>query len=101
MINFSQIYEGWRNKLIPPSDMRLTIQNVRHERLAICAECPLHSKNHDVPLRPDDHCTECGCNLEAKTSCLSCKCPKDKCMDVVASIEEENQLKASAYGQER
>jgi hypothetical protein len=63
MINFSQIYEGWRNKLIPPADMKDMIQQVSKERVTICNDCPFHSKNHSTPLRPDAHCTDCGCNL--------------------------------------
>ena len=93
MINFKQIYEGYKNLLIPSSDMKVTISNVRHERLAICAECPLHSKFHKTPLRMDEHCTECGCNLEAKTSCLSCACPKEKWLALIDTMEEEDILK--------
>lgn len=97
MINFSQIYEGWRNKLVPPADMKQTIQQVSKERLSICNNCPFHSKNHKTPLRPDAHCTDCGCNLEAKTACLSCSCPQDKWMAVVDDKQEE-QLKTIYNG---
>lgn len=93
MINFSQIYEGWRNKLVPPTDMKVLIHDVSEERLSICSKCPLHSKFHSTPLRPDNHCTDCGCNLDAKTSCLSCSCPQNKWGAVVPSPEEEDQLK--------
>ena len=92
MINFGQIYEGWRNKIIPPADMKDMIQQVSRERLSICDNCPLHSKNHKTPLRPDNHCTDCGCNLEAKAACLSCSCPQDKWLAVVDDKQEE-QLK--------
>lgn len=97
MINFSQIYEGWRNKLVPPADMKNTIQQVSQERLSICDKCPFHSKFHKTPLRPDAHCTDCGCNLEAKTACLSCSCPQDKWMAVVDDKQEE-QLKKDING---
>jgi hypothetical protein len=93
MINFSQVYEGWRNKLVPPAKMKKLIHNVSEERLAICSVCPFHSKNHKTPLRPDNHCTDCGCNLEAKTSCLSCSCPQDEWEAVMSNPEEEDQLK--------
>ena len=93
MINFGQIYEGWRNKLVPPTEMKVLIHDVSEERLAICSKCPLHSKFHSTPLRPDSHCTDCGCNLDAKTSCLSCSCPQDKWTSVMTSPEEEDQLK--------
>lgn len=97
MINFSQIYEGWRNKLVPPADMKQTIQQVSKERLSICSKCPFHSKNHKTPYRPDAHCVDCGCNLEAKSACLSCGCPQDKWMAVVDDKQEE-QLKQDING---
>ena len=97
MINFSQIYEGWRNKLIPPADMKDMIQQVSKERVTICNDCPFHSKNHKTPLRPDAHCTDCGCNLEAKSACLSCNCPQGKWLAVVDQ-EEEEQLKSNIDG---
>lgn len=93
MINFGQIYEGWRNKLVPPTDMKVLIHDVSQERLTICSTCPFHSKFHSTPLRPDNHCTDCGCNLEAKTACLSCSCPKGKWTEVMTNPEEEDQLK--------
>lgn len=93
MINFGQIYEGWRNKLVPPTEMKALIHDVSQERLTICSTCPLHSKFHSTPLRPDNHCTDCGCNLEAKTACLSCSCPKGKWLEVMTNPEEEDQLK--------
>lgn len=97
MINFSQIYEGWRNKLVPPADMKQTIQQVSSERVTICNGCPFHSKHHKTPLRPDAHCTDCGCNIEAKTACLSCSCPQDK-WDAVVDQNEEEQLKKQVNG---
>jgi hypothetical protein len=93
MSTFSQIYEGWRNKLVPPTEMKALIHDVSEERLAICSGCPLHSKFHKTPLRPDNHCTDCGCNLEAKTACLSCSCPQGKWKEVMANPDEEDQLK--------
>ena len=97
MINFSQIYEGWRNKLVPKKEMKKLIQNVSKERLSICNGCFFHSKNHKTPLRLDNHCTDCGCNLEAKTACLSCSCPQDEWTSVIANPEEEDQLKKDIY----
>lgn len=97
MINFSQIYEGWRNKLVPPADMKEMIQQVSNERVTICNGCPFHSKNHKTPLRPDAHCTDCGCNLEAKSACLSCSCPQDK-WDAVVNDKQEELLKNEING---
>jgi hypothetical protein len=96
MVNFLQVYEGWKNKLIPSSEMKELINKVSEERLALCNTCDHHSKFHDTSLRFDDHCTFCGCNLSAKVSCLSCECPiegKEKKWSAISSIEEEDNLK--------
>jgi hypothetical protein len=100
MINFKQVYEGWKNLLIPSSEMKETIAQVSLDRLSICNDCPKHSKNHKTN-RPDDHCTECGCMLAAKVACLSCMCPLRYWVPVVNTIEEEDKLKSKAYGEER
>ena len=76
-INVGEIYEGWKNKLLPDADMVEQIDLVGAERLAICDACPNHSNKHKT-VRPDAHCVSCGCTLSAKTKCLSCKCPIDK-----------------------
>ena len=69
-----KIYEGWRNHLIPPDKLKELIKRISDERLAICKNCPHNSKYHKT-LRPDKHCTICGCTLVAKAKCLSCDCP--------------------------
>lgn len=99
MINFAHIYEGWRNKLIPPKELRETIEAVSKERLDICNGCEFHSKNHVTPLRPDDHCTNCGCNLDAKSKCLACACPINKWLALLDNYEEDQSLKKDAYEQ--
>ena len=96
-INFSQIYEGWKNNLFPAKDMRDYINTIGEERMAICESCEFISTKHKS-IRPDVHCTDCGCMLSAKTKCLSCACPKDKWSEVIASQEEEEQLKTEIHG---
>lgn len=54
--------------------MKEQIQKISGERMAICDQCPHHSKNHKT-IRLDAHCMSCGCTLSAKTACLSCSCP--------------------------
>lgn len=83
-----KIYEGWRNKLLPPEALKEAIKNAVEKRLAICEECPFHSKNHKT-MRPDAHCVSCGCTLSAKTACLSCSCPLDKWTEEVTNSEAE------------
>ncbi len=88
-MNFKQIYEGYKNLLVPSSEMKETIRSVSAERLVICNDCPFHSKHHNVPLRFDAHCTDCGCNLDAKSSCLSCSCPQNKWVALTTQDEED------------
>jgi hypothetical protein len=96
-INFSQIYEGWKNNLFPAKEMRSYIKQVGDERMAICEGCEFISTKHNSP-RPDVHCTNCGCTLAAKTKCLSCECPLKKWTAVVSSPEEEEKLKTEIHG---
>mgnify|MGYP003647635188 CR=1 FL=1 len=39
---FKQIYEGWKNMLVPPSEMKALIEQVSKDRLEICEACPKH-----------------------------------------------------------
>jgi hypothetical protein len=63
----------------------------------ICNKCSFNSENRKsrsgrfVTIRPDVHCTSCGCTLSAKTACLSCSCPKSFWMEVL-SEEQENDI---------
>lgn len=88
MIDFSKIYEGWRNELIPPAKLKKMIAKVAKERLAICSECPYNSKHHKT-MRPDVHCIICGCTLRAKVKCLSCDCPELKWLKVITEEQED------------
>lgn len=47
-----------------------------------CKGCEFNSTNAKInkgysTVRPDEHCTDCGCNLDWKTHCMDCSCPKD------------------------
>jgi hypothetical protein len=83
-----QIFEGWKNNIIPSKDLKDEIERVSNHRMSICNNCEHHSKNHKT-LRVDAHCTNCGCTLSAKTKCLSCKCPIDKWKEVLSEKEED------------
>ena len=76
-MSLSQIYEGWKNHLLPEERTKAFIEHVSEERNNICEGCEFHSKNHKS-IRPDAHCTNCGCTLSAKTKCLTCECPLKK-----------------------
>jgi hypothetical protein len=87
-LNISQIYEGWKNNLLPASDMKEEIELVSAERMAICEACDNHSNNHQTK-RPDAHCVSCGCTLSAKTKCLSCECPIFKWVAVLSDEQQD------------
>lgn len=79
--------------MIPDKRLKEQIEQTVNYRLAICDKCPFHSDNRPNynSLRPDKHCTDCGCTLSAKAACLSCSCPQNKWLPVVTK-EQENEL---------
>lgn len=79
-MSLGQIYEGWKNHLLPEERKKAYIEHVSQERLAICEACEEHSSNKEgyTSFRRDAHCTNCGCTLAAKTKCLTCECPLKK-----------------------
>lgn len=87
-MNLLQVYEGWRNYLFPPEELKKQIDRVAKERMKICSSCSYNSKFHKT-IRPDEHCTECGCPLVAKVRCLSCKCGVDKWQAELTEDQEE------------
>ena len=87
-MSLTQIYEGWKNKLLPEEKLKEQIDQVSEERMSICNECKFHSKNHKT-IRFDAHCVHCGCTLSAKTKCLSCACPTEKWRSVMTREQED------------
>ena len=94
-INVGEIYEGWKNKLLPDADMKEQIELVSAERMTICDSCVNHSKNHKT-VRPDAHCVSCGGTLSAKTKCLSCSCPINK-WTAVLNDDQQDKLEEEFY----
>mgnify|MGYP000297421914 FL=1 len=88
-MSLGQIYEGWKNHLLPEERNKAFIEYTSQSRTAICEQCDKHSSKHKS-VRPDAHCTECGCTLSAKTKCLTCECPLKKWM--AQQIPEENDV---------
>ena len=76
-MKLNKIVEGWKNHLIPKEEDKDFIELTSKERIKICEQCSFHSKNH-LTVRPDAHCTHCGCPLITKTKCLTCECPISK-----------------------
>ena len=85
-MSLGQIYEGWKNHLLPEERTKAFIEHVSNERLAICEACEEHSSKHST-IRLDAHCTNCGCTLSAKTKCLTCECPLKKWSATAMPIE--------------
>lgn len=96
----SQILEGWKNKILPDEDMKDFIENTSEKRMSICNECPFISTKRNASLigaiRPDVHCTDCGCTLSAKTRCLSCSCPQNKWVAEMSKKEEDDLKKGKS-----
>lgn len=92
-MNLHQLYEGWRNNIIPPAQLKKKIEAVSAQRMALCRQCDFHSNFHGT-IRPDEHCTKCGCTLSAKTRCMSCKCPlEDPEWEAVITEAVETKIK--------
>jgi hypothetical protein len=80
--------------MFPPKEMKAWIEKVSAQRMEICNSCPMISTKHSS-IRPDVHCTDCGCTLSAKTRCLSCSCPLPIPLweAVLESLDEEHIIK--------
>lgn len=92
-MKIAEIFEGWRNHLVPPEHLKEQIVQVSHERLEICARCEYNSRNapaHKWITNLYEHCLECGCPLVAKSKCLSCGCGYKKWVAVLTEEEEES-----------
>lgn len=75
--DFKGIMQGSFNSVFVNQE----IEKVAETRTTICDTCPWQSENkkRDNPdfktIRPDVHCTHCGCNLHMKTRSMSQTCP--------------------------
>ena len=63
-----QIAEGWGNYILNKEE------SLSKLRMEICHTCEHISTKHKTN-RPDIHCTECGCTLQAKTRSPESECP--------------------------
>jgi hypothetical protein len=83
--------EGWAHNLTPKQLLNQQVIDVSTERMSICNSCEEHSSNKKdyKTIRPDAHCTNCGCTLAAKTKCLTCECPLRKWMSAQTLTDNE------------
>lgn len=59
--------------------MKELIEKTYKERLQVCSNCEFFSKNAESKsIRPDDHCTKCGCTTVTKLKSLHSSCPINK-----------------------
>lgn len=81
--------------MIPQAQMKELIESVSENRMRICRGCDEFSENKKRKglsvLRVDEHCTNCGCVLSAKTRCLTCSCPLKKWIAVVSDKNKEDE----------
>lgn len=96
-LNWAHIYEGWRNKLFPPHEIRKLIQQTAINRYEICKGCPLNTKNMGEEWV--ERCSVCGCPLTALTRCLSCKC-SDKVpkWPAVLTVDQQEEINPDEEG---
>lgn len=99
----TQIFEGWRNDLLPPDNLKELIKKVGEERLAICRNCKAFDEKGEGCAIPGSHpCCHnkiivegnikgCGCPLKKKVKCLSCECPAKKWL-AVTTFEKEQEI---------
>ena len=87
-----EMYDGWKNLLIPEAKIKPYIDKISRNRNNICNTCEFNSKNDKtIHIRFDIHCKQCGCTLAAKTRSLTSSCPIGKWpSEVVEEKEEEN-----------
>lgn len=88
-IDFKGLMEGLKNSIFVKEE----IEKLAKERTDICKGCS-HNSDHQKQynnyktLRPDFHCTVCGCDLHMKTRCLACACPINKWLAQMTEDEE-------------
>lgn len=70
----ANVIQGWKNHLFPAEKLKEAINELSNRRMEICNECPFISTKHKT-MRPDVHCTKCGCTLAAKTKVFAEQCP--------------------------
>ena len=80
-MKLSEVYEGWRNDLIPPEHLKEVIKEVSSKRMKICKACIAYSPLGEGCTLPGtapccnnkivvDGEQGCGCPLKKKTKCL-------------------------------
>ncbi len=100
-MNFLEIFEGWKNDILPSERIKELIKQVSEERMAICKTCIAYDETGQgcsIPLSQPccnkhvkvNNISGCGCPLQKKTKCLSCKCPASKW--IALSTEEQDEL---------
>ena len=88
MSKLQEMYDGWKNLLIPATELKPHIEKIAATRLNICNTCEFDSNKLVTKVRFDRHCTHCGCTLAAKTRSLISACPIGKWTAAVK--DEEN-----------
>jgi hypothetical protein len=100
-MNFLEVFEGWKNDILPPERLKELIETISTERLTICTSCEAYDTTGSgcaMPGLPTPCCNKnikignhqgCGCPLQKKTKCLSCACPASKWLTISTAEQEE------------
>lgn len=93
--------KGVTQGLINSIFIKQEVERVAEERNNICLACEFHSDKNET-IRPDTHCTKCGCNLHIKQRAMGYGCEEgkwhpvtdEKTSDAISSIieNESNEL---------
>lgn len=88
-LNFKEVWEGWRNHLLPPEDLKEMIEKTSQERLSICQPCEFNTTPERIVNW--SRCQVCGCPLKQKSKSLHSECPKKK-WGAVLTKEEAHEI---------
>lgn len=88
MGKFKEIAEGWANRILKPEH----VERVARTRLNICNTCHWNSKFHKT-MRPDVHCTKCGCTIEAKVRSMESECPIAKWPKITKDEQKQKTIR--------
>lgn len=102
-IVFKEIFEGWKNHLIPTEEMKKHIAPIVEKRKAECDQCPLNIGNICSPLKQgqavqdfsyhgenrikDFWYSGCACPLTMKQKSLQSICPLGKWLEELSPEE--------------
>ncbi len=93
-INIGHILEGIARATLTKTE---AVSRVAAARKETCDRCPQNSEARKLgghtTLRPDYHCTACGCNIRFKTHSMRAACPAEHwpAVDAITQTPDEEE----------